>query len=62
MDQETLTKLEAITGANTYLYELARQSICEHDVDGLEVVDNKIFCGTCNKKLHIKEIANLLGR
>lgn len=62
MDQETLTKLEAITGTNTYLYELARQSICDHNIDELVVVDNKIFCSTCDKKLNIKEIANLLGR
>lgn len=62
MDQETLDKLGAISGQQSYLYELAKQSICKHNPDEIFIEDVYAFCGTCGKHLSQYDLNYLLDR
>ena len=62
MDQETLDKLGAISGQQNYLYELARQSICDHKQENIFIEDVYAFCGDCGKHLSDYDVNYLLDR
>jgi hypothetical protein len=63
MDKNSLETLKGIAGVDSYLYQLARQSGCEHDDPRqLEITDvNTVTCKTCGKDLEGEEVRMFLG-
>jgi len=60
-DIETVDKLGALIGTDTYLYELAKQSICVHDPSDTVIEGITLSCGMCGKVMDSDERDNVLG-